>query len=80
VNYGLSPATTDQCDKAEAMFKQATTVPEEAPVKPKQQAIPVGKETVSISIDRDVLAYFQDGGVGWRERLNVALRKAAGLD
>jgi len=67
-------------DKAEAMFKQATAVPEETPVKPRQQAIPVGRETVSIAIDRDVLAHFQDGGVGWRERLNAALRKAAGLD
>lgn len=71
---------TSAKDKAEAMFKQATTKPEEDLPKPKKQAIPVGKETVSLSIDRDVLAHFQDGGVGWRDRLNAALRTAAGLD
>jgi uncharacterized protein (DUF4415 family) len=34
---------------------------------------------VSIRIDRDVLAYFQDDGIGWQDRINAALRKAAGL-
>jgi len=70
---------TSAKDKAEALFKTATAAPEEAAVKPKEQSIPVGKETITISIDRDVLAHFQDGGVGWRDRLNAALRTAAGL-
>ena len=30
--------------------------------------------------DRDVLARFQDEGPGWQERINAALRKAAGLE
>lgn len=66
-------------DRAEAMFKAATTKPAEAPAEPQRQEIPVGKETVTLPIDRDVLAYFQDGGTGWRNRMNAALRKAAGL-
>jgi uncharacterized protein (DUF4415 family) len=64
-------------EKAEALFKAATTKPD-AP-KAKTNAIPVGKEMVSIRIDRDVLAYFQDDGIGWQDRINAALRKAAGL-
>jgi len=66
-------------DKAEAMFKAATTKPVEEPETPEKPAIPVGKETVSLPIDGDVLAYFQEDGAGWRERINAALRKAAGL-
>lgn len=65
-------------EQAEALFKAATTKPE-AP-KPKANAIPVGKEQVSIRIDRDVLAHFQDDGPGWQDRINAALRKASGLD
>lgn len=61
------------------MFKAATTKPAETPEKPERTAVPVGKETVSLPIDRDVLEYFQEDGAGWRERINAALRKAAGL-
>jgi uncharacterized protein (DUF4415 family) len=34
---------------------------------------------VTLRIDQDVLAHFQDEGPGWQDRLNAALRKAAGL-
>ena len=71
--------STSAADKAEAMFKAATTKREEIPAELKRPVIPVGKETVSLKIDRDVLAYFQNDGPGWRDRLNAALRKAAGL-
>jgi uncharacterized protein (DUF4415 family) len=33
---------------------------------------------VSLRIDRDVLDHFQADGPGWQERINAALRKAAG--
>jgi uncharacterized protein (DUF4415 family) len=33
---------------------------------------------VSLRIDRDVLDFFQESGPGWQERINAALRKAAG--
>ena len=42
--------------------------------------IPTGKETVSLRLDGDVLAHFQDDGPGWQDRINEALRKVAGLD
>ena len=65
-------------EKAEAAFKAATTKPVEGPA-PKETAIPQGKETVSLRLDRDVLAHFQEDGPGWQDRINAALRKAAGL-
>ena len=68
--------TTSSLEAAEAAFKKATMkVPEPAPKPP---SIPGAKEQVSLRIDRDILDYFQDAGPGWQERINEALRKAAG--
>jgi uncharacterized protein (DUF4415 family) len=64
-------------DKAEALFKAATTKPVEGP--PKEKVLPRGKEQVSLRLDRDVLEHFQDEGPGWQDRINAVLRKAAGL-
>ena len=61
---------------AEAAFKAATTKPLDMPA-PKP-AVPNAKELVSLRIDRDVLDYFQEDGPGWQDRINDALRKAAG--
>jgi uncharacterized protein (DUF4415 family) len=63
--------------QAERAFKAATTKPVDLP--PKAPAVPGAKEMVSLRIDRDVLDYFQDDGPGWQDRINAALRKAAGL-
>lgn len=68
--------TRDARDAAEQAFKAATTKPAE-PL-PKPPSLPGAKELVSLRIDRDVLDYFQEGGPGWQERINDALRKAAG--
>ena len=68
---------TDPRSRAEAAFKAATTKPPEEPV-PKRPSIPNAKELVSLRIDRDVLDHFQDEGPGWQDRINEALRKAAG--
>jgi uncharacterized protein (DUF4415 family) len=65
-------------EQAERAFKALTTKPVEN-VSPKTNAVPAGKETVSLRLDRDVLEHFQDDGPGWQERINDALRKAAGL-
>jgi uncharacterized protein (DUF4415 family) len=62
---------------AEQAFKTATTKPVEAPPKP-PPALPGAKEMVSLRIDRDVLDFFQEDGPGWQDRINAALRKAAG--
>jgi len=67
---------TNSRDAAEAAFKAATTKPVELP--PKQSTVPGVKEQVTLRIDRDVLDFFQDDGPGWQDRINEALRKAAG--
>jgi uncharacterized protein (DUF4415 family) len=68
--------TSDPRDRAEAAFKVATTKPADLPL-PKP-AVPHAKELVSLRIDRDVLDHFQEAGPGWQDRINDALRKAAG--
>jgi uncharacterized protein (DUF4415 family) len=69
---------TSAMDRAEAAFKAVTSKPAESA--PKSVAPPTGKEMVSLRLDRDVLEHFQEDGPGWQERINLALRKAAGLD
>jgi uncharacterized protein (DUF4415 family) len=64
---------------AEAAFKAATHKPLEAPPAA-PRALPGVKEMVSLRLDKDVLEKFQEGGPGWQDRVNAALRKAAGLD
>jgi uncharacterized protein (DUF4415 family) len=59
------------------MFKAVTTKPVEAPVL-KKLAVPGIKEQVTLRLDREVLDYFQEGGPGWQDRINEALRKVAG--
>ena len=66
----------DARTEAEAAFKRTTTKVPEAP--PKQTALPGVKELVSLRIDQDVLEYFREGGSGWQDRINDALRKGAG--
>ena len=45
---------------------------------PKPNVAPGIKEQVTLRIDQDVLEFFQQGGPGWQDRINEALRKAAG--
>jgi uncharacterized protein (DUF4415 family) len=66
----------DARTEAEKAFKAATTKKVELP--PERTAVPGAKESVSLRIDRDVLEHFQAGGPGWQDRINDALRKAAG--
>jgi len=66
----------DPWKTAEAAFKKATAKPEEPA--PKKLSVPGAKETVTLRIDRDVLDFFQEDGPGWQDRINEALRKAAG--
>lgn len=58
------------------MFKKATTPPVEGPAK--APAVPGAKEMVTLRVDREVLEFFQEGGAGWQDRMNAALRAAAG--
>lgn len=63
---------------AEAAFKSATKKPIEGPPAA-PRAVPGVKEMVSLRLDKDVLEKFQEDGPGWQDRINAALRKAAGL-
>lgn len=67
---------TDARSAAEAAFKAVTAPRVDAPAK--KVAIPNVKEQVTLRIDQEVLEYFQSGGPGWQDRINDALRKAAG--
>ncbi len=69
----LSDAKTE----AEAAFK-SLTAKTAVPLPKAPVAVPGVKELVSLRIDQDVLAHFQEGGLGWQDRINAALRKAAG--
>jgi uncharacterized protein (DUF4415 family) len=68
---------SDPRHAAEAAFK-AATAPKPLELPPRVPAVPGAKEMVSLRLDRDVLDHFQEGGAGWQERINAALRKAAG--
>jgi uncharacterized protein (DUF4415 family) len=70
--------THDPRQAAEAAFKAATTKPVEPVPAAKATALPGVKELVSLRIDSDILAHFQEEGPGWQDRINAALRKAAG--
>ncbi len=58
-------------DAAEALFKPARKAAAPAVDRP---ALPKTKELVSLKIDSDVLAYFQEDGPGWQDRINETLR------
>ena len=66
----------DARTEAETVFKKVTTKAPEPP--PQRAVLPGVKELVSLRIDQDVLEHFQEGGPGWQDRINDALRKAAG--
>lgn len=69
---------TNARDAAEAAFKAATT---KTPERIKEAVkVPGVKESVTLRLDADVLQSFQEDGPGWQDRINAALRKAAGLD
>jgi len=76
MNNDRSRRGPDPRKAAEAAFKAATTKPIEGPKQ--APVLPGVRETVSLRIDKDVLEYFQEGGPGWQDRINEALRKAVG--
>jgi len=65
-------------EAAEAMFKQVTTKPA-PPLPSKQAAAPGVREQVTLRIDQAVLDHFRDGGPGWQDRINDALKKLVGV-
>ena len=72
----MSRRPTDPRTAAEKAFKAVTARTGELPAE--KPAVPGAKEQVTLRLDRDVLDFFQADGPGWQERINEALRKAAG--
>ena len=60
-------------DAAEALFKPAKQAAAPAAERP---PLPNSRELVSLKIDSDVLAFFQEDGPGWQDRINDTLRLA----
>ena len=69
---------SDPRKAAEAVFRAKPPPLPEPAAKP-AGGLPGAKEQVTLRLDRDVLDHFQEDGPGWQERINAALRKAAGL-
>ena len=67
---------SDPRKPAEIVYLNAMTKPIKRMTK--AAAIHGAKETVTLHIDQDVLDFFQKDGRGWQDRINAALRKAAG--
>jgi len=77
MNSDRTRRPTSARDKAEALFKP--TAPKAPTPAVKRPSVPGAKELVSLRIDRSVLDHFQSGGPGWQDRINDALRQAAGI-
>ena len=54
---------------AEAVFKP------KAERTPERPSLPNAREMVSLRIDSEILDHFREGGPGWQDRINEALRK-----
>jgi uncharacterized protein (DUF4415 family) len=65
---------TNAMDAAEALFAPKKKIAPAPAVE--RRALPGTKELVSIKLDSDVIAYFQEDGPGWQDRMNDALRAA----
>jgi uncharacterized protein (DUF4415 family) len=61
------------------VFRPATPAAAEFVRVQRKGGVPVSKELVSIKLDSDLVAHFQEDGPGWQERINDALRRATGL-
>jgi uncharacterized protein (DUF4415 family) len=69
----------DALSVADAVFKPAPEPAIEPVVAEKRAGVPISKEQVSLKLDSDLLAHFQEDGPGWQERIHDALRSAATL-
>ncbi|ANY83890.1 hypothetical protein BB934_34530 (plasmid) [Microvirga ossetica] len=74
--FSAEPRPNGPLKAAEIVYLNPTTKPIEGMAK--AAVMPGAKETVTLRIDPDVLDFFQKDGRGWQDRINAALRKAAG--
>ncbi len=81
INVGIA-RDPDNPEWTADMFKQARPAIEVHPnlvahsLRRKHKEEGLSKREVSIELDIDLLAHFLEGGPGWQERLNDALRQA----
>jgi len=75
MNNDRTRRPTSARDKAEQLFKPAAPKPAAPPAT--ARPLPGAREMVTLRIDSEALAYFQEGGPGWQDRINDALRQAA---
>jgi uncharacterized protein (DUF4415 family) len=80
---GRTRRPLDARSAAEAAFKAMTTktaptATAHAAAPSPRPTVPGAKEQVSLRLDQDVLDHFRAGGPGWQDRINTALRRAAG--
>jgi uncharacterized protein (DUF4415 family) len=68
--------SSDPREAAEVAFRAAK---KPASADERRNVVPGVKESVTLRIDSDVLAFFQKDGPGWQERIVDALREAAGM-
>ena len=64
---------------AEAAFKPLAPPAAERAGRESANVLSRVKNSVSITLDHDLFAHFTAQGPGWQERINQALRRAAGL-
>ena len=81
MTFNRSGRAGDPRQAAEAAFRAVTKQePAAAPPPPRSPpAIPGARETVTLRLDRTVLEHFQKNGPGWQDRINAALKAAAGV-
>lgn len=88
MSFTRSGRSGDPRQTAEAAFRAVTKkTPEDAPKETpapsrpaaSPAAIPGVREMVTLRLDKSVLDHFQKDGPGWQDRINVALKAAAGL-
>ncbi|MBM3512298.1 MAG: BrnA antitoxin family protein [Alphaproteobacteria bacterium] len=60
-------------------FRKADLYHGKALVRRGRPRLAAPKRLTSLRLDPDVLAHFRKSGAGWQSRINLALRKAAGL-
>lgn len=68
----MSRRPSDPRAAAEAAFKPKRPA---APPPPRQAAIPGAREQVTLRLDTAVIEHFQEGGAGWQDRINAALKE-----
>lgn len=78
--YVLGPKDYEEIPElTEEWFKRATLHIGGVPVSRGRPKAEVTKDSISVRLDRDVIAHFRGTGRGWQTRMNAALRKAAKL-